>query len=127
MRPARCRCQQEAAVVVTYLNDAAAPPRAPVVAAHPGLFPAVFHQDGTRNAASNPAAAGSVVVLYSTGQGAGDISLRIGGQAAELLNAGPAPGTLGVWQFNARLPEGVSGEAAVALSAQGAQSQSSLV
>lgn len=59
------------------------------------------------NAAANPAARGSIVVLFLTGDGgASSADLRIAGYPAEVLYAGPAPGLLGVMQVNARLPGG---------------------
>lgn len=101
----------------------------PVVATHPGLFPAVWNQDGTLNSPDNRAAVGSIVVLYATGQGVtmpasrtgaypdpataiypaplAETTLRIGGIVAELLFAGHAPGTAGVMQVNARVPFGI--------------------
>ena len=96
------------------------------MATRPGLFPGVFNQDISLNRPDNPALIGSVVVLFATGQGVTDppsrtgaysadvypvsaapVTLRIGGRAAELLFRGQAPGTAGVMQINARVPEGV--------------------
>lgn len=92
-----------------------------------GLYPGVFNQDGTVNAATNPAAGGSIVVLYATGQGVtspvsfsgtvaagfypdpvAPVALQIGGADAQILFRGQAPGTTGVMQINARIPAGVS-------------------
>ena len=65
-------------VVVQYNGQSSAPLTVPVVAAMPGLFstnysgsgPAVaFNQDGSLNSATNPAAKGSAVVLFGTGEG----------------------------------------------------------
>jgi len=100
----------------------------PVVASSPGLF-AVTNQDGAVNAAGTPAAAGSVLILYGTGEGqtspAGvdgavanevfpkpvqDVSITIGGRPAALLYAGAAPGFVsGVLQVNVQIPAGVTG------------------
>ena len=87
-----------------------------VVAAAPGIFTtgsgagpaAAVNEDGTLNSASNPAARGSIVSLYATGQGqnVGNVSLKIGAYLAELLYAGPAPGYPGLMQINARVPGG---------------------
>jgi uncharacterized protein (TIGR03437 family) len=90
-----------------------------VAVALPGIFTlvngtgpaAVNNQDGTVNSAANPAARGSVVSLYATGQGV-DVSavgLTIGGYAAQLLYAGPAPGFPGLMQINAQVPAGFLG------------------
>jgi uncharacterized protein (TIGR03437 family) len=88
-----------------------------VVNAAPGIFTtgngtgqaAAVNQDGTLNSESNPAARGSIVVLYATGQGqavASTVSLKIGLYPAELLYAGPAPGFPGLMQINAEVPAG---------------------
>jgi uncharacterized protein (TIGR03437 family) len=110
---------------------------APVAVASPGIFTlnasglgqgAILNQDGTVNAAGNPAASRSVVTLYATGEGqthpegvdgrvAGTelaspvlpVIVRIGGIDAEVLYAGSAPGLVsGVLQVNARIPSSVS-------------------
>lgn len=66
-------------VVVTYNGQSSAPLTVPVAATAPGLYsanftgsgPAVaFNQDNSQNSATNPAAAGSIVVLFGTGEGA---------------------------------------------------------
>jgi uncharacterized protein (TIGR03437 family) len=87
-----------------------------VVSAAPGIFTtgngtgqaAAVNQDGTLNSASNPAARGSIVSFYATGQGqaAGAVSLKIGLYPAQLLYAGPAPGFPGLMQINAQVPAG---------------------
>lgn len=106
-----------------------------VAAATPAIFTqdssgrglgAILNQDGQVNSTVIAAAKGSVVVIYGTGGGqtipagedarittaagrqAGDVSVRIGGLAAEVLYAGPAPGLVsGVLQVNARIPDSV--------------------
>jgi len=92
----------------------AASATANVVAAAPGIFTvasgtgqaAAINQDGTVNSPSNPAARGSIIVLYATGQGqrAGAVSVTIGGYSAALQYAGPAPGYPGLMQINAEIP-----------------------
>jgi uncharacterized protein (TIGR03437 family) len=87
-----------------------------VVSAMPGLFTtgngtgqaAAVNEDGTLNSESIPAARGSIVLIYATGQGQapGTVSLKIGQYIAELLYAGPAPGFPGLMQINARIPGG---------------------
>lgn len=91
---------------------------------HPGLFPRVWNEYGAVNSPDNPAAPGSVIVLYATGQGKtnppsrtggyptgvypnpiADTVLLIGGVEAEILFRGQAPGTAGVMQVNAKVPE----------------------
>jgi trimeric autotransporter adhesin len=101
----------------------------PVATAAPGLF-AITNQDATVNAAANPAAAGSVLILYGTGEGAvtpaifdgsvanevfpqptQPLTVEIGGRQATLLYAGAAPGFVaGVFQVNVQIPEGLGGQ-----------------
>jgi uncharacterized protein (TIGR03437 family) len=86
-----------------------------VAAAAPALFTVsggagqavALNQDGGLNSSANPAPRGSIVVLFGTGEGpagAQAISVIIGGAAADVLWAGPAPGLPGVFQINTRLP-----------------------
>jgi uncharacterized protein (TIGR03437 family) len=87
-----------------------------VVAAAPGIFTllngtgqaAANNADGTANSALNPVEHGEIIVLYATGEGQNieSISLTIGGNLAELLYAGHAPGFPGLMQINARVPAG---------------------
>jgi uncharacterized protein (TIGR03437 family) len=87
-----------------------------VVDAAPGIFTlaggtgqaAANNQDGTLNSAANPAARGSVISLYGTGEGSsmGAVTLTIGGYNAPLLYAGAAPGFEGLMQINAQIPAG---------------------
>ena len=89
---------------------------------------AILNQDLTMNTALNPAARGSIVVLYATGAGQTDppgvdgqvaadplpkptlgVSVKIGGLDAEILYAGAAPGLVaGVLQVNCRVPVSVA-------------------
>jgi uncharacterized protein (TIGR03437 family) len=108
----------------------------PVVNAAPALFTAdssgrgpgaILNENSTPNSAANPAARGSVVVLYLTGEGATSpagvdgkpaavplpaprlpVAVSIGGVDAPVLYAGGAPGLVaGVMQVNVRIPAGV--------------------
>jgi uncharacterized protein (TIGR03437 family) len=101
--------------------------------AAPGIFSldssgrgpgAILNQDGSLNGTLNPAAPGSVIVFYATGEGLTDppsedgkvagtvlpkpvlpVTVKIGGVEAEVIYAGAAPGlTAGVMQVNARVP-----------------------
>jgi len=84
------------------------------------------NQDGSVNSAANPAQRGSVIVLYGTGQGVSGqpVSVQIGGQAAEVLYAGPVAGYPGLLQINAVIPGSVSpGNVGVSISAGAASSQ----
>jgi uncharacterized protein (TIGR03437 family) len=126
----------------------------PVAASAPGVFTldatgtgpaAVLNQDGSVNSATNPAARGSVISIYATGEGqttpggvTGSVTqsnttvpslpvkAKIGGIEATLQYAGPAPGLVaGVLQVNAAVPPGVSPGTAVpvAVSVGGVASQ----
>jgi uncharacterized protein (TIGR03437 family) len=90
---------------------------------------AALNQDGSLNSAANPAAPGSIVVLYGTGAGAttpdsadgevtpiadpallpkpaGQVHVSLNGIPAEVLYAGAAPGIVaGVSQINIRIPD----------------------
>jgi uncharacterized protein (TIGR03437 family) len=125
----------------------------PVVPAVPGIVTvnssgtqqaAVLNQDGTYNAATNPAAIGSVIVFYAVGAGtmnpaAGDgtvapgmlplpapqlpVTVQIGGLDAKVRYAGAAPGFVsGLLQVNVEVP-GVAGIVPLSLSIGGQASQ----
>ena len=99
---------------------------------------AIFHSNFAPVNASNPAAAGEVIVLYATGLGAvdpavetgnatdglttvtGNVQVNIGGQPATVDFAGMAPGFVGLYQINVRVPAGIpSGEVPVEISVDG--------
>jgi uncharacterized protein (TIGR03437 family) len=102
------------------------------------------NEDGVLNSADHPAARGSVITLYATGEGQTDpagvdgkpatspfpkpllpVSLRVAGLPVEILFAGSAPGFAGLLQINARLPGAFSpsGTLAVVLRVGSASSQ----
>jgi uncharacterized protein (TIGR03437 family) len=115
-----------------------------VTAASPGFFTltsnglgqaAALNQDNTLNQPSTPAARGSVITLFGTGEGQTNpagvtgsvtgglvlltqkVTVTIGGQTAEVLYAGEAPSLIaGVLQINARIPATVSAGNAVPVS-----------
>jgi uncharacterized protein (TIGR03437 family) len=129
--------------------------------AAPGLFAAnqqgngqgaIVNQDLSFNSASHPAAAGSVIELYGTGEGvlspaggtgriapaappfptfANSMTITIGGipvPASSILYAGPVPGFVeGEFQINLQLPSNVpSGNQPVVITIGGFPSQSNL-
>ncbi len=86
---------------------------------------AILNQDGSLNGTSRPARRGSVVAVFATGGGRvkppgtdgrlnwlplpvleAPVHATVGGQDAEVLYAGPAPGLIaGALQVNLRIPE----------------------
>ena len=96
---------------------------------------AILNQDYSVNSVANPAAAGSVVMVYATGLGllnpplpdgeiAGaslsycvqTVTATIDGVAAPVLYAGTAPGLVtGVYQVNIQLPNDSSGNASLVI------------
>ena len=85
----------------------------------------VYNEGGKQNSPRDPASRGSVIVFYATGEGQTDpagmdgqltgeaapkpllpISVRIGGEQAEVLYAGGAPGFVtGLMELHVRVPE----------------------
>ena len=122
---------------VTYQGQLSSSQTLQVTATAPGIFTAdasgrgpgaILNSDYSLNTPSNPAAAGSIVIVYATGGGqtspasndgtitagamplASDSSVMVGGLDAQVLYAGNAGGEVaGVTQFNIQLPQGVSG------------------
>lgn len=83
------------------------------------------NQDGSFNSETNAAPRGSIVTLFATGEGQTEpaaangmparppyavpvlpVGFTIGRYDAEILYAGAAPGLVGVFQINARVPSG---------------------
>jgi uncharacterized protein (TIGR03437 family) len=107
----------------------------PIVAVGPGLFVAdpsnvfqpgaALNENSEPNTPQTPAARGSIVQLFGTGQGIrllegrSDLSVWIGQERAEVFFSGTAPGHPGLWQINARVPDGLTGEQPVVVSANG--------
>lgn len=100
--------------------------QAGITAAGPGLFVAqgadpsrpgaILNQDSSLNTATNRAAKNSVLQIFATGYGPLDssgwaaVQVFVGGVPAEIQFSGPIPRFAGLWQINARLPIGVSGQ-----------------
>jgi uncharacterized protein (TIGR03437 family) len=129
-----------AQVTVTYQGQMSAPFQVPVISSIPGLFTAnssgtgevaALNQDSSINSINNPAAPGSIVTLFATGEGqtspAGvdgrlavvplphpllPVSVTMGSIGANVSYSGGAPGEVaGVMQVNVQLPAGVTGPA----------------
>ena len=87
-----------------------------------------LNQDGTVNGAGNPAASGSIVTVFLTGQGAITApAASIGNLPAQLLYAGPAPETVGVAQMNMRVPALLPGDYQLQVTLGGVASNSGLI
>ena len=83
-----------------------------VAESHPGLFPTVFHGDGSANGQANPVAAGTPVVIYATGVGPKPVAISIANSPVQVLYAGALAGADGVTQINVLVPANLSpGEA----------------
>jgi len=104
-----------------------------------GRQAAALNQDYSYNTATTPAAAGSLIQLFFTGQGLTTprvetgalapavapfaspdqgVVILIDGQRAEVLFAGLAPGSLGLLQVNARIPASVTPSSNVLIGAR---------
>jgi uncharacterized protein (TIGR03437 family) len=90
---------------------------------------AIFNQDGSLNSDANPAARGTIVTLFGTGEGVttpalpdgaleistpysttqAPVTVKFGGETAQVQYAGAAPFLpTGVFQINATIPTGVT-------------------
>lgn len=143
-----------AAVVVVSNGIRSLPVAVSLAAVVPGIFTAgatsqgaVLNEDSSLNSAQNPAVAGSVIQIYATGLGATNpavpsgqpagtspLSLTvqmpivlIGGVAAEVQFSGLAPGTVGLYQVNARVPTATAASPSVPLQIQSGGRTSNLV
>jgi uncharacterized protein (TIGR03437 family) len=99
----------------------------------PGIFVAtgtqgaILNQDYSPNSSTNPAAAGTTILIYTTGLGPTNpalaaglpgatsppfnltvypLTVSINGQAAAVSFSGAAPGFVGLFQINAQIPAG---------------------
>lgn len=125
-------------MVITRNGVSSAPVSLQVAATVPAIFSAtqtgsgqgaILNANSSYNSATNPATRGTVVQIFGTGEGtvvpsaatgsvtpatapfprpAGAVSLTIGGQPAQVVYAGEAPGLVsGVLQVNAIVPTGI--------------------
>jgi uncharacterized protein (TIGR03437 family) len=113
--------------VVVQSGNAVSPPiQVAVRALQPGIFVvdpaaelgAVTRAGSWLNTSEDPAGAGEIVSIYVTGLGPLQFSsalaetlarpeVRIGGTVAEISYSGLAPGFVGLYQINARVPDGI--------------------
>jgi uncharacterized protein (TIGR03437 family) len=124
-----------------------------VAPAAPGLFllspgqAAVTNENGTVNGPDQPAAVGTIISAYLTGQGAVDppiatgapapldtfsrptnsVSAFIAGQPADVTFAGLAPTLVGVFQVNLRVPQVAAGQQSLSISVGGVSSNASQI
>jgi len=138
---------------VVYQGQTTPAMQVPVASTMPGLFTVdgsgggqgvIENQDASANSTANPAARGSIVSLYATGQGETNppwpedtfaappypkptmqVTATISGQPAEVLDAAAAPRTAAVIQIQVRVPSGIkpSGTAPVVVTIGGVKSQ----
>lgn len=136
--PYRLFGASKADVTVTFQGRTTRVTTVPVTAAAPAFFTrnasgsgqaAALNENGTLNLATAPAAIGTIITFYATGEGtttpagvdgkvAGTVllpqviqpvSVTIGGVNADLAYAGAAPSLVaGVMQINARIPVGIT-------------------
>jgi hypothetical protein len=80
---------------------------------------AIWHADtGQIASVDNPAVAGQLLAMYTTSLGEGAVippQVAIGGQLAEILFFGNAPGYPGYYQVNFRVPSGIAPGTAVSV------------
>ena len=120
-------------------------PTAPGIFTYNGNHAAAQNQDYSLNSPTNPAPAGSVIMVYFTGQGLTTLPVSpwlpapgadnavamstatVGGQAAQVLYSGLAPGFAGLAQANIQLPSLASGDYQLVLKVGDALSNSVVV
>jgi uncharacterized protein (TIGR03437 family) len=101
---------------------------APQIFVSSGLRVLALDQNGTVNSPGNPAAAGSIITVFVTGQGAMiGTAASIGNLPAQLLYAGPAPETAGLAQINMRVPALAPGDYQVQATVGGVASNHGLI
>jgi uncharacterized protein (TIGR03437 family) len=130
--------QSQTSLQVEWRGVRSAPVILPVNQTSPGIFTldqsgtgegAIVNVDGSINGPDHPAAPGSVVLIYGTGEGQTSppgvdgsmvtstelrrpllpVAVSIGGRSAEVVYAGSAAGQVsGLFQINARVPAGLA-------------------
>jgi uncharacterized protein (TIGR03437 family) len=125
----------------------------PLHSTAPGIFllpqgrAAAFNQDGTVNSSTNAAASSSAIAVYVTGLGAvnpsvatgaqapalslsnvtATVTATVGGQPANVLFAGLAPGYAGLYQVNLVIPQLTPGDYQLQITAGGVASNTAIV
>jgi uncharacterized protein (TIGR03437 family) len=102
-------------IAVVYQGMIAVSLSADAAAAAPGFFAdsagqaSAQNSDGSLNSASRPAARGSVLSLFGTGLGLGDlpVSVMVGGVPAEVIQTSALGAFPGVFQADVRVPQNV--------------------
>jgi uncharacterized protein (TIGR03437 family) len=113
-----------ASVVISRDGAASAPVEVPVRPAQPGIFPAIAHHaENTLVTEDNPVRPGEILYFYATGLSSA-AQVTIGGEAAQVLYSGPAPGLPGIQQINIQVPATLPpGSADLIIAADGAGSR----
>jgi uncharacterized protein (TIGR03437 family) len=136
---------QSLQVAGSYQGSATFSISVPLAASAPALFTAdstgigpalAANQDGSSNSTTHPAAAGSVITLYATGEGQTSpggidgqpvsgpahpvlpVSVTIGGLTAPVQSAVELPGSIGVVEITVQVPGGVEPGPAVPVMVQ---------
>jgi uncharacterized protein (TIGR03437 family) len=85
---------------------------------------AILNQDSSVNSATNRSPKSSILQIYATGyaplgsNNAAAVQVYIAGTPATVQYSGPAPGYPGLWQINAVLPAGVTGQVPLYIATQ---------
>jgi uncharacterized protein (TIGR03437 family) len=137
----------DAVAVVRSGHNISAMMKLAIKEAAPGIFTPLLNQDGTVNAADRAAAPGSTLYVFVTGlaptnspvaagvnapsdapsQPNAAITATIGTQTASILSTGLAPGLVGVYEVNLRVPHLPPGAYSLAIWAGGTASNSVVV
>jgi uncharacterized protein (TIGR03437 family) len=89
--------------------------------ADPSQPGAVENQDFSVNSSANPAAPGSVVQIFATGNGAPNgsgsapVQVLFGDRPGQVLYSAPLAQFPGLWQINAQVPSGTTGQVPLSL------------
>lgn len=111
--PAELGSRPSAQLLITVDGLGSAPRTVTLGTMNPAVFAnGVLNQDNSVNAASKPAAANTVLQIFATGLPAAEngsvLAMLNGTEITSLDYAGPAPGLAGLWQINARVPQGIA-------------------